>query len=449
MGPLSASRRKEVPPLPLMQRLKDLYRRAPARCTLLAVLLALALGLALALARHNGSTYLTGQWDTASQDLVFGRILQMQQGQSAPGGFLGSYSEDWGGSGNRYLFRDNAPADPAAWHSYTHQSGLQGWAWGMLNKAFGLFGGSGEQRETWLYTVNSALFYAATLCVCLAVWRALGLLPAAAWLAAALLAPWVQRCIKDLYWCVWTWLLPLLAVLLFCQWRKKWCLAVIFAAVLLRCMCGFEFISAFLILCELPLVYAWAAALAGGRPARPWFLRMVQAGLAALAGVAAALAVWLAQGYAYYGSWAASLANVTGAVTDRVSLTDGAVRQVTIGQVLYRYLAADREPILQFGPVTVTLPALAAATLAALAVTAAVLALRRDTDGLRALAPAALAWAVSFLGPVSWMVLSKAHADVHTHLMPMLWHVSFVPCSCALWAVLAKRLLHGLRRRRI
>ncbi len=428
----------------LSEHLKAACRHAPALGTAAAVLLALVLGLLLALWRHNGSTYLTGQWDTTSQDLVFGRMLQIQQGQSAPGGFLGTY-EAQDGTENRYLFRENAPVDPADYRSYTHQSGLQGWGLGQLNKALGLLSSEGEQREVWLYTVNSALFYAASLLVCLAVWRALGALPAAAWLAAALLAPWVQRGIKDLYWCLWTWLLPLLAVLLFCRRQKTGYCAVIFAAVLLRCLCGFEFISTILILCELPLVYLWAQALAAGENARPWFLRMAQAGAAALAGVAAALAVWLAQGYAYYGSWAGSLANMTGTVTERVSLTDSAVREVTVGQVLYRYILADREPMLQAGPLSVTLPALAAATLAALVAAVLALALRRDGAALRALAPAALTWAVSFLGPVSWMVLSKAHADVHTHLMPMLWHFAFVPCSCALWAVLLRQLFHSLR----
>ncbi|MGN0984033.1 MAG: hypothetical protein ACI4OI_04245, partial [Gemmiger sp.] len=278
------------------ETIRSLRRRAPMLCAVLGAVLVLALGLLLAIWRHNGSTYLTGQWDGYSQDPVFGRILQMQQNQSAPGGFLGSYIEGWGSGENRYLFRENTPVDPADFHSYTHQSGLQGWALGILNKVFSLFSDVGETREVWLYTANSALFYAGTLCICLALWRALGLLPAAVWLAAALAAPWIQRGIKDLYWCVWTWLLPLLAVLVFCRLRRVWCCGLVFAAVLLRCMCGFEFISTFLILCELPLVFCWARALADATPARPWFYRMVQTGVAALAGVAAAIGVWLVQG---------------------------------------------------------------------------------------------------------------------------------------------------------
>lgn len=60
---------------------------------------------------------------------------------------------------------------------------------------------------------------------------------------------------------------------------------------MVRCMCGFEFISTFLILCEAPLVYRWAG---GDRRAR--LRRMICTGFAAVGGVAAALGAWFIQG---------------------------------------------------------------------------------------------------------------------------------------------------------
>ena len=84
--------------------------------------------------RHNGSTYLTGFWDNGSQTLVFGRMLQMQQNQTSPGGFMGVYTQDWSDEQNRYWYRDNTPVSPQDFQAYTHQTGLQGWAFGVLNK---------------------------------------------------------------------------------------------------------------------------------------------------------------------------------------------------------------------------------------------------------------------------------------------------------------------------
>ena len=154
---------------------------APLRgaATLLAVL---ALAALLTTVRHNASAYLTGVWDTGSQTLVYGRIHQMEQGQHAPGGFLGVYTDDWSDDTNRALFRDDTPTDAAAFHPYTHQSGLQGWLFGRVNRLLRHWLPDGLARETALYWLNSTLFYAAELLVALAVWVCVG---AAGPLAAA------------------------------------------------------------------------------------------------------------------------------------------------------------------------------------------------------------------------------------------------------------------------
>lgn len=132
------------------------------------------LAVVLTVWRHNGSTYLTGFWDNGSQTLVFGRMLQMQQNQTSPGGFMGVYTQDWSDEQNRYWYQDNTPVSPQDFQAYTHQTGLQGWAFGVLNKVLSVFEDRGETREIILYSINSMLFYAATLLVCLAVWRAWG-----------------------------------------------------------------------------------------------------------------------------------------------------------------------------------------------------------------------------------------------------------------------------------
>lgn len=314
----------------------------------------------------------------------------------------------------------------------------------MLNKVFSVFEDRGEAREIILYNINSMLFYVATLLVCLAVWRAWGPLSALAWLCAVVFAPWPQRGMKDLYWCLWTWLLPALAGLLLCAVTRRrgktpwWCYLLVFAACMVRCMCGFEFISTFLILCEAPLVYCWA-----GGDRRAWLRRMICTGFAAVGGVAAALGAWFIQGVIYFGSAAGSWQNLTGAVTSRVSLTDDMVSDVSVAQVLTRYFVEVDEPLLQFGPLTITLKPLIAVTLLGFALCLAVLALRKKP--LVVLAGPALVWVLSLAAPVSWMVLSKAHAYVHVHLVPMLWHFALVPVSCALLVWLVKTAITAVK----
>ena len=425
--------------------MKQKFRSLPAAVQVaVTAVVVVVLAVVLTVWRHNGNTYLTGFWDNGSQTLVFGRMLQMQQNQSSPGGFMGVYTQDWSDEQNRYWYRNNTPVSPQDFQAYTHQTGLQGWAFGVLNKVLSVFEDRGEAREIILYNINSMLFYAATLLVCLAVWRAWGPLSALAWLCAVVFAPWPQRGMKDLYWCLWTWLLPALAGLLLCAVTRRrgktpwWCYLLVFAACMVRCMCGFEFISTFLILCEAPLVYCWA-----GGDRRAWLRRMICTGFAAVGGVAAALGAWFIQGVIYFGSAAGSWQNLTGAVTSRVSLTDDMVSDVSVAQVLTRYFVEVDEPLLQFGPLTITLKPLIAVTLLGFALCLAVLALRKKP--LAVLAGPALVWVLSLAAPVSWMVLSKAHAYVHVHLVPMLWHFALVPVSCALLVWLVKTAITAVK----
>ena len=182
-------------------------------------------------------------------------------------------------------------------------------------------------------------------------------------------------------------------------------------------MCGFEFITTFLILCEIPLCYAAAKAYFVRRDphgALVWLGRTVGAGVSALGGVTAALALWFAQEWLCFGSAADAWQNMTRAVTDRVSLTDSAVRDVNVLQVLAQYFRESTEPLLQLGPVSIT--------------------------------AWQLVWGLGLAAPASWMVLSKAHAAIHTHLVPMLWHFAFVPISCMLLPVLAKLMIPGRKK---
>lgn len=173
-----------------LTKAKGIWRTLPAPLRGAATLLAvLALAALLTTVRHNASAYLTGVWDTGSQTLVYGRIHQMEQGQYAPGGFLGVYTDDWSDDTNRALFRDDTPTDAAAFHPYTHQSGLQGWLFGRINRLLRHRLPDGLAREAALYWLNSTLFYAAELLVALAVWEEFGPLAAAFGFASVLLAP--------------------------------------------------------------------------------------------------------------------------------------------------------------------------------------------------------------------------------------------------------------------
>ena len=414
---------------------------------LLAAALVLVLSLALTFAMHNQDTYQTGSWDETSQSLVFGRVLQIQNNQSAPGGFLGNYAvEGYDPQQDRYLFRDNAPVTPDEYVPYTHQSGLQGVVFGWLNKVFSFIDQGGEARERMLYTANSVLFYAASLVLAWAAARTFGPTAGLGWLAAVLTAPWVQRGMKNLYWCLWTWWLPALAGLLL--WRlarrrgrvPRWGYALLFAAVFVRCLCGFEFVSDFLILGEAALFAAWVTALARREPAQPWFFRMVWAGFASVGGFAAALVVWFVQNVLYFGDAGKALASILEAAT-RHSLGG----DEGIPAIIAQYLTSA-DPVVQIGPLA--LPPLALIVVGAAALALMALAQRFGLRPAGSLPGLAALWGLGLLAPLSWMVLAKMHCQIHTHLVPMLWNFALAPLTLTVVGALVWQVAHGLWARR-
>ena len=287
------------------------WRQHPALPALLAALLAFV----MVLANHSWSKFYTGSWDGYSELLAVGRITQLQQGQSAPGGFLGVYTAEWGDGDGYALLKDNTPQSPEDYKSYVHQSGLQGTLEGGLARALCRVPSlSGEGRLNVLYFVNCWLFYLLAVRLCLALAGHYGPGAGLGALAAVWFAPWLTMGAKNLYWVLWTWLLPCCAGLALAKRMRKtgklsnWALAGVFAAVLVRCLCGFEYITTILILCEIPLAVCWLEQLGPGR--RRWFTAMLNTGMAGIFAVLTALAVWLGQCTVYYSSFARALQEV-------------------------------------------------------------------------------------------------------------------------------------------
>ncbi len=179
-------------------------------------------------------------------------MLQMENHQSAPGGFMGVYTQDWSDGQNRTWFRENTPVnaeDFPGLHPPIRPAGL---GIGLLNRAFRLVQPSGETRETWLYTVNCILFLrsrAAAGAGCLAAGRPGGCVGLG---VAVVFAPWPQRGMKDLYWCLWdlaaagAGVAAAFAALPCAKAaRPAGAFGLVALEVLIRCMCGFEFVSTF------------------------------------------------------------------------------------------------------------------------------------------------------------------------------------------------------------
>lgn len=414
------------------------WKKIPPQSPALLFLAAMILSFGIVLFNHSWSKFYTGSWDGYSELLAVGRITQMQQGQSAPGGFLGVYTAEWGDGEGYALLKDNTPQTAGNYKSYAHQSGLQGTLEGTLAKALCLLPISGEARLNTLYFVNCWLFYTLAVWLCLQLAGHFGIGAGLGALAAVWFCPWLTMGAKNLYWVLWTWLLPCCAGVLLAkneiskEKSRALALAGVWAAVFVRCLCGFEYVTTTLILCELPLAVCW---LEDTKNRKAWFWAMLQAGCAALAGALAALLVWLGQCTAYYGSAARAWQEVAGIALARAGAgavegdaASAATQSVPLFEALKAFIT-DPGAQVKIAAVSVSiLPVLLLGAVLALGL-AAMAAKQKNRARLRGLCGM---WALGLAAPLSWMVLAKGHAFVHMHLTPMLWSFALLPCTAAL-----------------
>lgn len=96
------------------------------------------------------------KWQVDSEDLIWGRIIQMQLGEKDTG-FLGRYGAAQKNGYLRDCFREGE-IPQGEWNSYTHQSGLQGTLFGFVNLIFESFSLGGKIRWAALRFGNSVLY---------------------------------------------------------------------------------------------------------------------------------------------------------------------------------------------------------------------------------------------------------------------------------------------------
>ena len=121
---------------------------------------------------------------------------------------------------------------------YSSQLGLQGYVFSFLyNKIHMPF---------WMMKLICCTILAVTLMlICYIICKKYGNLMGGIFYITFLLSPWVVAFAKNLYWVEFTWFLPVLfGLILSTNYKKKkiW-IPCIFISVLVKCLCGYEYIS--------------------------------------------------------------------------------------------------------------------------------------------------------------------------------------------------------------
>lgn len=267
-------------------------------------------------------------------------------------------------------------------------------------------------------------------------------LMAGVYYCAFLLSPWIVNFARNLYWVEFTWFLPMAAGLL-CAWKYDsrrvriitYCLA--FLTILLKCLCGYEFISTIMMgLIQFLLVDMILAAVNGEQQKTMLLLRTIfWVGVAALAGFAVAICLH------------APLKSNNGNLLEGIALIvrDDVLRRTyggdlnifepssaygmslcsSVWEVLCKYYNFSTEIIT--GVPGNLFPLLNLVPLAIFAC---------DAKQKKLNLQWVLMYAVFLIAPISWFVLAKAHSYIHTHMNYVLWYFGFI--QICLYIIVAK-----------
>lgn len=371
-----------------------------------------------------------------SEDLIWGRVIQMQLGEKGSG-FLGRYSPvPYNGYLRDYFREGEIP--PGQWNSYTHQSGLHGTLFGFANLIFKSFISSGKIRWAALRFGNSVLYVSTMFFLCRWIWKKQGIVASLAALTCILFAEMSLKAMPNLYWAIWTLILPFLISAAVCEWLKKTqkrsfvllSAVIIGLPTLFRCLCGFEFVCTVMVGAELPVVWKMLEAEKSERMA--WFKFAVLVGVFQLLAFAVAVGIWAIQDVLHFQSWSLAKEDILSTVSKRT----GAFSEwmPANGEVYLESLQVPRLSVLKLYldqkahlNVLSVFHLVVIAMISYLPLVSYAFVKKNFSEKVIRQGKWLVFSLVSILGPASWYILASGHSAIHKAINGLLWLFPTLP----------------------
>lgn len=399
-----------------------------------AVFLAAA---AFTLVTHGWSSELSQNWQRQSEELVWGRILQIQRGEFMEGGgFLGRYADGPEIEGQMdYFLSGETPQ--GEWRAYSHQSGLQGTLYGIVNLILCVIIPQSNIRLFMLYFINAALYVAMMLFLCRWIWQKVGLTAAVAGFSCVLFTEYSIKAMPNLYWVIWSFIVPFLVSAAVCEWLKrepKWKSAVLGAAMiglatLVRALCGFEFVSSVMVGAELPVL--WELLNVEKRKRRFWFEFAILVGVFQLVAFAMAFGMWVIQEVLYLQDWEAAKADILSTIAKRTGafsewVPDNEAYINSLKEPRLKVLKAYFDQKIYFNVLSL-LDLVKGAVLSWVPLAIRGIWKRKLDQELVYQSRWLILALVSIAGPASWYVLASGHSAIHQSMNGFLWLFPTIP----------------------
>lgn len=393
-----------------------------------------------------------------SEALVVGRLLVASSSARpfANAGFLCSIPDrgiEPGIEGTYRRFQRDEPLGADVCAPYPGQLGLQGHVFMFVDATLRRLGVGGFSRLDILHVLNAAAL-AALLAYLLMLFRdEFGLGAALVGLATLVLSPWLTVFARNLYWVPVTWFAPLVVA-----WityvknepprgkRIYWTAALIGGAILVKSLCGFEYVSAVVGAAGSAVLYGL---IKYGRSLREIIIHMMAVAVASVSAVVIAIVLQMIILAAHLGGLAPAWQDFVFRVGKRTHGSPTEFPEVyadslsaNVFDVVYRYWSESK--VVGAGSV---IHANAAQIIAPAAffifVAGGVMLIRswRNTADRRQYTAILALAAASAGASLSWFVLAKGHSYVHYHMNYVLWHVPFLLIALPICAYLFANLV--------
>lgn len=261
---------------------------------------------------------------------------------------------------------------------------------------------------------------------------------------------WIIQFAKSIYWVMWTWFLPMIISIFLLErysetkvYSYTTSFVLICAAIILKCLCGFEYITTIMISLTVPYFFYWVT--------MKWKLiegvkKLLVVSFGALSGFIISLGIYIIQYSVHYNSISKAIKQLSitafkripgntdvlkdilasGVSADTIDIYKKSL-EVSPMSVVWTYMTKTFEPI--FGPILGPVPyghfiwfILIVSVLSIGLLCSRILSkkVKLNIIGL------VIATFVAFIAPISWYALAKGHSYIHTHINFILWDLPFL-----------------------
>jgi len=383
-------------------------------------------------------------WQSDSSALVIGRLIENERnGLFSHSGFMGRANE-W-----PTQLDDYKKGKDIAFNLYTGNANFQSAFYVLAQHVFNAT--TIEDTIKLSNNINTCMLI--MLCFVFLYWvfYEFGMLAFITTTCSFFFSSWIIVSARELYWIVWTMLLPSIAVL-YCMYieekngknYEKRLYLLVFITVFMRSLCGYEFLSTILITMTLPFFYY---SLKNKHSKRKILRRLCFIVLFSLFAFLFALLTHFFLLYIEFGSTQSALIQIVNRISYRTGLLGSSgVEEIykksleaSFYSIVRTYLS-DGHPLygaLRLSKIFIFFSSFLLVGMLLYAKN------RKDTKLVALIA----IFFISFCAHLSWIFLARGHAYIHTHINYLLWTTSlFLPFFAVLIGYIAQYLIVELFR---